>query len=85
MWSFLVLAKQTIRANKSAAYQFILIIRLGQFLLSVTLVRDTECVTLSIHSALIRRTFGVGNHVILIKVATTSGFIRPNVNLFVMS
>ena len=82
MWSFLVLAKQTIRANKPAAYEFFLFIRLDRLLLSVTLVLDSECVNLSIHSALIRRTFGVGFHVVLIKAATTSGFIRSNVNLF---
>ena len=80
MWSYLILAKQKIRANKPAAYQFILLIRLDQLLLSVTLIRDTECVTLSIHSALIRRTFGAGYHVSLIRAATTSGFIRSNIN-----
>ena len=85
MWSFFILATQTIRANKPAAYQFILLIRRDRFLPSVRLVRNTECVILSTHPALISRTFGVGNHVLLIKAATTSGFTRSNVNLFVIS
>ena len=75
MWSFLILAKQKIRSNKPAAYLFILFIRLDRLLLSVTLDRDTACVTLSLNSALIRRTFGVGNHDLLIKAAMTSVFI----------
>jgi len=44
MWSFLILAKQTLKANKPAAYRFILLISLDRLLLSVTLVRDNECV-----------------------------------------
>jgi len=74
-------SKSSIKSQQPAAYRFILLIRIDRLLLSVTLVRDTESVTFSTHSALIRRTFGAGNHVLLIKAATTSGFIRPNVNL----
>jgi len=81
VWCFLILAKQEHKGQQTSAYQFIL----DQLLLSVIFVRDTECVTLSINSALIRRTFFARNHVLLIKTATMFGFIRSNINIFNIS